>query len=75
MGSAVIVLKNSVIGSQKQKDSIIEQGVLARLIHLLVDPDIPTYIKTDVVNILGSITNGFESNVKSLNDSNVVNIL
>ena len=46
VGCAVVTLKNAVIGSQKQKDTIIEQGVLARLIHLLVDPDIPTRIKT-----------------------------
>jgi len=75
VSSAVVTLKNAVIGSQKQKDSIIEQGVLARLIHLLVDPEIPTKIKTDVVYILGSITNGSEANIKSLNDVDVVNIL
>ena len=75
VGSAVVTLKNAVIGSQKQKDTIIEQGVLARLIHLLVDPDIPTRIKTDVVYILGSITNGSEDNLKSLNDADVVAIL
>ena len=75
VGSAVVTLKNAVIGSQKQKDTIIEQGVLARLIHLLVDPDIPTRIKTDVVYILGSITNGSEANLKSLNDADVVAIL
>ena len=75
VGSAVITLKNAVIGSQRQKDTIIEQGVLARLIHLLVDPDISTRIKTDVVYILGSITNGSESNLKSLNDADVVSIL
>ena len=75
VGSAVVTLKNAVIGSQKQKDTIIEQGVLARLIHLLVDPEIPTKIKTDVVYILGSITNGSEANLKSLNDIDVVAIL
>merc|ERR1719234_1908451 len=75
VGSAVVTLKNAVIGSQRQKDTIIEQGVLARLIHLLVDPDISTRIKTDVVYILGSITNGSEANLKSLNDADVVAIL
>ena len=49
----MVSLKNAVIGSQKQKDTIIEQGVLARLIHLLVDPEVATRIKTDVVYILG----------------------
>jgi len=75
VGSAVVTLKNAVIGSQRQKDTIIEQGVLARLIHLLVDPDISTRIKTDVVYILSSITNGSEANLKSLNDADVVAIL
>ena len=49
----MVSLKNAVIGSQKQKDTIIEQGVLSRLIHLLVDPEVATRIKTDVVYILG----------------------
>lgn len=73
--TAVVSLKNAVIGSQKQKDTIIEQGVLARLIHLLVDPEVATRIKTDVVYILGSITNGTEANLRSLNDIDVVAIL
>jgi len=75
VGDAVITLKNAVIGSQRQKDTIIEQGVLARLVHLLVDPDISSKIKTDVVYILSSITNGSDSNIKCLNDVDIVTIL
>ena len=42
---------------------------------MLVDPDVSSQIKTDVVYILGSITNGSEANLKSLNDADVVAIL
>ena len=68
-------LKNSVIGSQRQKDNIIEHGVLARLIHLLVDPEMSSHVKTDVVYILGSIISGSENNLKSLNDIDLVTTL
>ena len=68
-------LKNSVIGSQRQKNNIVEHGVIARLIHLLVDPDMNSKVKTDVVYILGSIINGSESNLKSLNEADLANIL
>ena len=73
--SAVATLKNSVIGSQRQKNNIVEHGVIARLIHLLVDPEMNSKIKTDVVYILGSIINGSESNLKSLNEADLANIL
>ena len=68
-------LKNSVIGSQRQKDNIIEHGVLARLIHLLVDPEMSSHVKTDVVYILGSIISGSDNNLKSLNDIDLVTTL
>lgn len=55
---AVVELKNNVIGSQKQKELIVEQGVLARLVHLLVDPDMPSILKTEVVYILDSMLKG-----------------
>ena len=48
---------------------------MARLIHLLVDPDITSKIKTDVVYILGSIINGSESNFKSLTDADISSLL
>ena len=73
--SAVATLKNSVIGSQRQKNNIVEHGVIARLIHLLVDPEMNSKIKTDVVYILGSIINGSETNLKSLNEADLANIL
>ena len=75
VASAVLTLKNSVIGSQRAKDNIIEQGLLARLIHLLVDPEITSKIKTDVVYILGSIINGSESNFKSLTEADISSLL
>ena len=48
--AAVATLKNSVIGSQRQKDNIVEHGVIARLIHLLVDPEMNSKIKIWIFN-------------------------
>jgi len=79
--NAVLTLKNTVIGSQKQKDNIIERGDLSRLIHLLMDPDMKSKIKTDVVYIISSIISGHEaesdmgSKSLSLNDTDLVTIL
>jgi len=73
--SAVKVLKNSVIGSKKQKEQIIEQGLLARLVHLLMDDAVCPRIKTNVVHIFGSISKGSDMTVRSLSDAGVVKIL
>ena len=75
VGTAVCTLKNSVIGSQKQKNSIIEQGHVSRLIHILMDPDMNTKIKTDVVYIISSVISGTENSVKCLNDGDLVTLL
>ena len=39
--SAVIQLKGSLIGSNRQKHLIVERGILPRLIHLLGNPESP----------------------------------
>jgi len=79
-GEAVITLRNQVIGSNKKKDQvqnhlIVEQGILARLVHLLVDPDINPRLKTDVVHTLSSISRGTDTNIKTLIDSGAISIL
>lgn len=74
-GDAVIALRNAVIGSNKKKDQIVEQGILARLVGLLVDPDINPRLKTDVVHTLSSISRGTDTNIKTLMDSGAIAIL
>jgi len=74
-GQAIITLRNAVIGSSKRKEQVVEQGILARLVHLMVDPDTNPRLKTDVVHTVSSIARGTDSNIKTLVDSGVVSIL
>jgi len=74
-GEAVVTLRNAVIGSTKKKEQVVEEGILARLVHLLVDPDTNPCLKTDVVHTISSIARGTDSNIKTLVESGVVSIL
>lgn len=69
---AIVCLKNSVIGSNKQKGNVISQGVVPRLLQLLADASIPVQIKVEATITLGSLAKGTEDNIKSLIDLEVV---
>uniref|UniRef100_T1HV19 Armadillo repeat-containing protein 8 n=1 Tax=Rhodnius prolixus TaxID=13249 RepID=T1HV19_RHOPR len=65
---AIISLKNSVIGSNRQKGSVIAQGVVTRLMQLLQDKTLPVEIRTESAVTLGSLAKGTENHVKQLID-------
>ncbi|EEB12505.1 Sperm-associated antigen, putative [Pediculus humanus corporis] len=69
---AIICLKNSVIGSNRQKGTVISQGVVPRLIHLLSDPNIPDPVKIQATVTLGSLAKGTDEHIKALVDFGVV---
>ncbi len=52
-----------------------EQGVLARLVNLLVDPHVPHSLKTNVVHILASLCRGSPPNAAAVMEAGVHNIL
>lgn len=52
---ALICLKNAVIGSNKQKGSIISQGVVPRLTTFLTMPDMPLALRVDAAIVLGEL--------------------
>nr|CAD7259291.1 unnamed protein product [Timema shepardi] len=72
---AIVCLKNSVIGSNRQKGSVITQGVVPRLLQLLGDASFPVQIKVEATITLGSLAKGTEDHVKSLVGLGVVPVL
>lgn len=50
---SLICLKNVVIGSDKQKGSVISQGVVPRLMSILSDESILICIRYDAAIVLG----------------------
>ena len=68
-------LKNSVIGSNRQKGSVIAQGVVTRLMQLLQNANIPTGIRIEAAVTLGSLAKGTEFHVKQLIDFGIAPLL
>ncbi|XP_071447494.1 armadillo repeat-containing protein 8-like [Hetaerina americana] len=72
---AIVRLKNSVIGSNRQKGSVIQQGVVPRLLQLLGDNVSSNNIKIEATITLGSLAKGTEEHVKALVDMGIVTLL
>ncbi|KYN40780.1 Armadillo repeat-containing protein 8 [Trachymyrmex septentrionalis] len=74
---AIICLKNSVIGSNRQKGSVIAQGVVPRLLQLLGDTSgtIGDRIRLESAVTLGSLAKGTDQHVLALIDLGVVPLL
>lgn len=72
---AIVCLKNSVIGSNRQKGHVITQGVVPRLLQLVGDNMMPTQIKVEATVTLGSLAKGTEDHIKALVDLGVVPVL
>lgn len=53
MLEALVTLKNSVIGSNRQKSSVIEQGVVPRLLQLMADKTLDPKIRLDATITIG----------------------
>ncbi|KAJ0178139.1 hypothetical protein K1T71_005962 [Dendrolimus kikuchii] len=63
---ALVTLKNSVIGSNRQKTSVIQQGVVPRLLQLMSDEALDTNIRLEATITIGSLAKGTPENVTSL---------
>ena len=68
-------LRSNIIGSNKQKQSIIERGVVPRLIALLGDPNSSPSLKIVVAYTLGSIAKGLDRHLKALIENGLVPVL
>ncbi|XP_048772838.1 armadillo repeat-containing protein 8-like isoform X3 [Ostrea edulis] len=72
---SMIQIKNRVIGNNKQKDQIIHQGVIPRLLQWIIDEDIPVELRTESAIVLGSLAKGTSENISCLVDSGCVAVL
>ncbi|XP_014615525.1 PREDICTED: armadillo repeat-containing protein 8-like [Polistes canadensis] len=74
---AIICLKNSVIGSNRQKGSVIAQGVVPRLLQLLGNSSGPLAerIQLESAVTLGSLAKGTDQHVLALIELGVVPLL
>ena len=72
---AVMQLKYSLIGSNKQKHAIVEQGILPRLISLLAEEKSGAELKINVAYTLGSVAKGADYQLKALIDSGIIPVL
>ncbi|XP_034940487.1 armadillo repeat-containing protein 8-like [Chelonus insularis] len=75
---ALICLKNSVIGSNRQKGSVIAQGVVPRLLQLISDTSVSVVgerIRLESVVTLGSLAKGTDQHVLALIDLGVVPLI
>lgn len=72
---ALICLKNAVIGSNKQKGSIIALGIVPRLTSFLTLPDVPPAVRIDAAIVLGSLAKGDAAHVEELVRCGVVPVL
>ncbi|KAK4012721.1 armadillo repeat-containing protein 8 isoform X2 [Daphnia magna] len=72
---AVIYIKNMIIGSNKAKNMIIQQGITPRLIQLLDDPIGGDDLKLEVIAVIGSLARGDENHIKSLTAAGVIPFL
>ncbi|KAG4070175.1 hypothetical protein HA402_003865 [Bradysia odoriphaga] len=72
---ALITLKNQVIGSNKQKGSVISQGLLPKLVSFITLDEVPLSVKLDAAIVIGSLAKGTESHVSALIDCRIVDIM
>ncbi|KAG7295792.1 hypothetical protein JYU34_020847 [Plutella xylostella] len=63
---ALVALKNAVIGSNRQKSSVIQQGVVPRLLQLSTDGTLDPNIRLEATITIGSLAKGTPENVASL---------
>lgn len=73
--NSLICIKNSVIGSNRQKESVIAQGIVPRLIQLLKDTNVKVAVRTEAAVTIGSLAKGTEEHVELLINSGIVQIL
>ncbi|XP_076263995.1 armadillo repeat-containing protein 8-like isoform X2 [Rhynchophorus ferrugineus] len=73
--NSIICIKHSVIGSNRQKGSVIAQGIVPRLIYLLRDKNMKNSVRVEAVITLGSLSKGTSDHVELLINSGVVQSL
>lgn len=71
----MVYLKNSVIGSNKQKSSVISQGILPRLVALMTDESLDLNLRRDSAIVIASLAQGNAEQVQLLIDAGLISDL
>ncbi|KPI97227.1 PREDICTED: armadillo repeat-containing protein 8-like isoform X1 [Papilio xuthus] len=69
---ALVTLKNSVIGSNRQKSSVIRQGIVPRLVQLMSDETLDADVRLQATITIGSLAKGTTEDVNTLVEQGVV---
>ncbi|XP_035221670.1 armadillo repeat-containing protein 8-like isoform X3 [Stegodyphus dumicola] len=72
---AVMDLKNSVIGSNKQKGIVIQMGVLPRLFQILLDKNCSNELMVETAVTLGSLAKGTDKHVEELVQAGLISVV
>ncbi|XP_042872833.1 armadillo repeat-containing protein 8-like isoform X2 [Penaeus japonicus] len=72
---AVSELKFAVIGSVREKGSIIEQGVVVRLLQILRAQEFDLILKTEVATVLNSLAKGLPEHAAALVQAGLLPVL
>lgn len=68
-------VKHLVIGNNRQKSFVIEQGVVPRLLQWMVDDLKPQELRTEGAVVLGSLAKGTDDNIQQLVSAGAVPVL
>ncbi|KAK7507963.1 hypothetical protein BaRGS_00000928, partial [Batillaria attramentaria] len=72
---ATAQVKHLVIGNNRQKSLVIEQGVVQRLLQWMNDDSKPQELKTECAVVLGSLAKGTDKNIHQLVSAGVAPVL
>lgn len=72
---SIVYIKNSVIGSNRKKGSVIAQGIVPRLLQLLQDKSMKNCVRLEAVVTLGSLAKGTEDHIKVLTECGTIPLL
>jgi hypothetical protein len=73
--TSIICIKNSVIGSNRQKQSVIAQGIVPRLLQLLEDRNAKIAVRVEAAVTVGSLAKGTNEHIEILINSGTIQIL
>lgn len=72
---SIICIKNSVIGSNRQKESVIAQGIVPRLMQLLQDKSMRNEVRLEAAVTIGSLAKGTEEHIELLINCGTITLL
>ncbi|RZC40423.1 armadillo repeat-containing protein 8 [Asbolus verrucosus] len=73
--ASIVCIKNSVIGSNRQKESVIAQGIVPRLLQLLEDKNTKLAVRVEATVTIGSLAKGTNEHIEILINSGTIQLL